>query len=207
MKLGEEQLDLDVIDRHILDLLQENCRLPLAKIGEQVGLSAPAVTERVKKLEDSGVITGYHALVNARLVGKDITAFIGVSIAHPKAIDSFERAVEALDDVLECHHVTGGHTLLLKVKTQNTSSLEELISRIRSIDGVAQTETMVVLSTHTERVQLALDGDPYPIAKRGRRNGAAHDRAASAASDRAASAASDRASSAAGERATLLKRI
>jgi Lrp/AsnC family leucine-responsive transcriptional regulator len=199
MKLGEEQLDLDVIDRHILGLLQENCRLPLAKIGEQVGLSAPAVTERVKKLEDSGVITGYHAVVNARLVGKDITAFIGVSIAHPKAIDSFECAVEALDDVLECHHVTGEHTLLLKVKTQNTSSLEALISRIRSIDGVAQTETMVVLSTHTERVQLALDDDPPPIAKRGRRNGGTHDRASSAASDRASSAAS--------ERAALLKRV
>ena len=174
MKLGEEQLDLDTIDRHILGLLQDNCRLPLAKIGDHVGLSAPAVTERVKKLEDSGVIIGYHAVVDGRLVGKDITAFIGVSIAHPKAIGAFESAVEALDDVLECHHVTGEHTLLLKVKTQNTSSLEELISRIRSIDGVAQTETMVVLSTHTERVQLALhppEPAPASAGKRTRRNG------------------------------------
>jgi len=177
MKLGDEQLDLDAIDRHILDLLQENCRLPLAKIGDHVGLSAPAVTERVKKLEDSGVITGYHAMVDARLVGKDITAFIGVSIAHPKAIGSFESDVAALDDVLECHHVTGEHTLLLKVKTRNTSSLEELIRRIRLIEGVARTETMVVLSTHTERVQLGLDGGAPPTTKRVRRNGHASERA------------------------------
>ena len=173
MKLGDEQLDLDAIDRHILSLLQENCRLPLAKIGDQVGLSAPAVIERVKKLEDSGVITGYHAVLNGRLLGMDIAAFIGVSIGHPKAIGAFEKAMDAMDDVLECHHVTGRHTLLLKVKTHNTSSLEDLIRRLRSLDGVVQTETMVVLSTHTESLELALDGDGGPSAKRsGRRNGA-----------------------------------
>jgi DNA-binding Lrp family transcriptional regulator len=76
--------------------------------------------------------------------------------------------------VLECHHVTGGYTLLLKIKTANTSSLEGLISQIRSLEGVARTETMVVLSTHTERVQLALrptDGRSAPAGKRPRRNG------------------------------------
>jgi Lrp/AsnC family leucine-responsive transcriptional regulator len=178
MRLGDEQLDLDAIDRHILTLLQENCRLPLAKIGDQVGLSAPSVVERIKKLEDSGIIRGYHALLDARLVGKDITGFIGVSIAHPKAIESFEKAITTLDDVLECHHVTGEHTLLLKVKTANTSTLETLISSIRSLEGVARTETMVVLSTRRERAQVALDEDPPPTARRGRRNGAHADKAA-----------------------------
>ena len=74
-----------------------------------------------------------------------------MSIAHPKTISLFEESVALLDDVLECHHVTGQHTLMIKVKTENTSSLERLISAIRSIEGVARTETMVVLSTHTER--------------------------------------------------------
>jgi Lrp/AsnC family leucine-responsive transcriptional regulator len=176
MKLGDQELDLDDIDRHILSLLQDNCRLPLAKIGDHVGLTPPSVIERVKKLEDSGLIGGYHAVLNARLLGLDVTAFIGVSIAHPKTIGSFERAIQALDDVLECHHVTGSHTLLLKVKTRNTSSLEELISRIRSIDGVARTETMVVLSTSAERSQLAINGRPKtaPAPKRARRNSAVH---------------------------------
>jgi Lrp/AsnC family transcriptional regulator, leucine-responsive regulatory protein len=168
MKLGEEHADLDDIDRHILSLMQENCRLPLAKIGEHVGLSAPSVMERVKKLEDGGIITAYRAVVNARLLGKDITAFIGVSTGHPHAINRFEREIEVLDDILECQHVTGTHTLILKAKTHNTSSLEDLISRIRSIEGVVRTETMVVLSTHTERFQVPVVG-PTPVAKRGRR--------------------------------------
>lgn len=168
MKLGEEHADLDDIDRQILALMQENCRLPLAKIGEKVGLSPPSVMERVKKLEDGGIITAYRAVVNARLLGKDITAFIGVSTGQPHAIDTFEREIESLDDVLECHHVTGSHTMILKAKTRNTSSLEELISRIRSIAGVVRTETMVVLSTHTERIQVPVV-EPTPVPKRGRR--------------------------------------
>lgn len=168
MKLGEEHPDLDDIDRQILSLMQENCRLPLAKIGEHVGLSAPSVMERVKKLEDGGIITAYRAVLNARLLGKDITAFIGVSTGHPHAIDDFEHEIEPLEDILECHHVTGGHTFIIKAKTRNTSSLEELISRIRSIEGVVRTETMVVLSTHTERIQVPVMEQP-PVAKRGRR--------------------------------------
>src|SRR6202035_3923874 len=83
-------------------------------------------------------------------------AFIGVSISHPKTIALFEETVAMLTDVLESHHVTGQHTLMLKVKTDNTSSLERLISTIRSIEGVSRTETMVVLSTHTERATISV---------------------------------------------------
>ena len=169
--------ELDETDLQILGLLQDDCRTPLARIGEAVGLSAPAVLERIKKLEAAGVVLGYRALLDARRLGLDITAFIGVLITHPDRIADFERKVAALDDVLECHHVTGGYTLLIKAKTANTSSLERLISQIRSLDGVSRTETMVVLSTHTERVQLALHpAEPAPAAsgKRARRNGERH---------------------------------
>jgi Lrp/AsnC family leucine-responsive transcriptional regulator len=165
--------ELDDIDLRILALLQEDCQLSLAKVGDAVGLSAPAVLERVKKLEAAGVITGYRAILDARRLGFDVTAFIGVLISHPNKIGDFERAVTARDDVLECHHVTGGYTLLLKVKCADTSALEQLISEIRSLEGVARTETMVVLSTHTERVQIPLP--PHSAAtvgpKRARRNG------------------------------------
>lgn len=171
MKLGQPDNDFDDIDLHILAVLQENCKLPLAKIGERVGLSAPSVIERIKKLEDNGVITGYQAMLNARRLGKDVTAFIGVSISHPKLIGEFEQEIAALADVLECHHVTGQHTLLVKVKTESTSTLELLISKIRSIEGVDRTETMVVLSTHTERTQITLRYDATPAPKRTRRNG------------------------------------
>ena len=171
MKLGHPEFEFDDIDLHILAVLQENCKLPLAKIGQRVGLSAPSVIERIKKLEDNGVITGYRAMLDARRLGKDVTAFIGVSISHPKLIGEFEREIARLEDVLECHHVTGQHTLLLKVKTVNTSSLEELISKIRSIEGTDRTETMVVLSTHTERTQVAIVYDATVPVRRPRRNG------------------------------------
>lgn len=176
MKFGGDSPELDSIDLQILDLLQEHGRIPLVKLGELVGLSAPSVNERVKKLEDSDIITGYHASVDARRLGKDVTAFIGVSISHPKTIALFEEAVALLEDVLECHHVTGQHTLLLKIKTVNTSSLERLISAIRSIEGVAHTETMVVLSTHTERGHITVHGNgdsSEPINGRRHRHGAA----------------------------------
>ncbi|MGH7915976.1 MAG: Lrp/AsnC family transcriptional regulator [Candidatus Binataceae bacterium] len=157
MKSGNEAFEPDTIDFQILVILQEHGRIPLVKLGEQVGLSAPSVIERVKKLEEAGVITGYHASVDARCLGKDVTAFIGVSIGHPRTIGLFEQTVALLDDVLECHHVTGEHTVLLKVKTRNTASLERLIRTIRLIEGVLRTETMVVLSTHTERTLIAVN--------------------------------------------------
>jgi Lrp/AsnC family leucine-responsive transcriptional regulator len=170
MRFGDHpELVLDDIDRHLLRLLQEDCRTSLARLGEEVGLSAPAVLERMKKLEAARVIIGYRAILDGRRVGLDITAFIGVITSRPDVIGNFERELVALDGVLECHHVTGEYTLLLKVKTANTSSLEQLISQIRSLDGVARTETMVVLSTHTERVQLALH--PPAPGRRPRRNG------------------------------------
>lgn len=169
MKLGHNGAELDGVDRQILALLQQNCKLPLAKIGEKVGLSAPSVIERIKRLEDRGVIRGYTAVLDAHKLGKDITAFIGVLIKHPKLTEAFEQVVEGLEDVLECHHITGEYTLLLKVKTANTSSLEALISRLRSIEGVERTETMIVLSTHIERLQLAIEHNAVVTSRKPRR--------------------------------------
>jgi len=159
MNLGETFI-IDGIDRQLLDELQTDCKRSLKEIGAAVGLSAPSVMERVRKLESAGIIRGYRALLDGRMVGLDISAFIGVSISNPTLLTAFEEWVDSIPQVLECHHVTGGHTLLLKVKTQNTEDLERLISRIRSMEGVASTETMVVLSTHTERVEI-----PIPAAE------------------------------------------
>jgi Lrp/AsnC family leucine-responsive transcriptional regulator len=157
MRLSEDSaLELDEIDLQLLAILQDDCRASLTRMGEAVSLSAPAVLERVKKLEAARVIQGYHAKLDARLLGLDVTAFIGVSTSRPELIERIEQQVGELDEVLECHHVTGEHTLLLKAKTANTSTLERLISRVRTLDGVARTETVVVLSTHTERSQLEL---------------------------------------------------
>ncbi len=161
---------LDATDLAILELLQRNCKQPLAEIGKQVGLTAPSVNERIHKLEGAGVIRRYVALLDARTVGKDVTAFIGVSIDHPRIFESLEKEMEQQADVLECHHVTGGHTLMLKVRTDDTEGLEQLIDWVRALPGVTRTETMVVLSTHTERTRLPLDADAAPERRRGRRH-------------------------------------
>jgi Lrp/AsnC family leucine-responsive transcriptional regulator len=163
--------EFDALDRAILELLQENCKQPLAAIGQKVGLSAPSVVERIHKLEEAGVITDYVALLDPRRLGLDVTAFIGVSTDHPRAIGPAEQQLAAMDDVLECHHVTGGQTLMLKVKTQNTESLERLIERIGSIDGVSRTETNVVLSTHSERSRISLGDIDEFAARPPRRSG------------------------------------
>ncbi len=168
---SDTEFEFDSIDLHILAIVQDDCTLPLAKIGDQVGLSAPAVVDRLKKLEEHGVIKGYHAILDARMLGKDVTAFIGVSISHPKSFVDFEDELVKLDDILECHHVTGRHSLLIKTKTENTSSLEALIRTIRSMQGVERTETMVVFSTHTERTEISLSNVDVVDPRRARRNG------------------------------------
>jgi Lrp/AsnC family leucine-responsive transcriptional regulator len=169
MKVGQTYT-IDEIDRQLLNELQSDCKRSLKEIGASVGLKAPSVMERVRKLESAGIIKGYHARLDARRLGLDISAFIGVSISDPKLLKAFETWVDSVAQVLECHHVTGGFTLILKVKTENTEALEQLISRIRSMDGVAGTETMVVLSTHTERAEIPLPpGDPASDARRRKR--------------------------------------
>jgi len=163
--------EFDATDRAILELLQDNCKQSMAQIGEKVGLSAPSVVERIHKLEEAGVITGYVAVVDARRLGKEVTAFLGVCTEQPRSIGSLERQIVAIPDVLECHHVTGGHTLLVKVKTENTESLEALIEQVRSFESVSRTETMVALSTQTEHQRIALDARDEFVARPSRRSG------------------------------------
>jgi Lrp/AsnC family leucine-responsive transcriptional regulator len=171
MKFNRVEPEFDATDRAILELLQENCKQPLAAIGSKVGLSAPAVVDRIHKLEEAGVIRAYVALLDGRRLGKDVAAFIGVETERPGEIGEIERSVVAIDDVLECHHVTGAHTLMLKVKTRSTGSLERLIDRIRSLSGVARTETMVVLSTHVEHPRISLDQSEEFASRPSRRAG------------------------------------
>jgi Lrp/AsnC family leucine-responsive transcriptional regulator len=154
MRIRRDDVGLDQVDRQILNLLQVDCKIALIKLGEKVGLSAPSVVERIRRMENEGFIKGYHADLDARRLGIDITAFIGLSIDRSEVIGGFEKKVADIEDVLECHHVTGEHSLLLKVKTRNTQSLETVISRLRSIHGVARTHTYVVLSTPFERAHL-----------------------------------------------------
>lgn len=149
---------MDAIDHALVQLLQENGRATQLELARQVKLSQPATAERMRKLEEQGVITGYTATVDAAALGKDVTAFIGLSIEHPKYFESFAKKVLALDEVLECHRVAGNDSYLLKVKTANTLSLDALlVETLRTIAGVTRTHTTIVLSSVKEQTRVHVD--------------------------------------------------
>ena len=142
---------LDPIDYKLLDLLQQNARMTQLEMAAAVGLSQPAVAERMRKLEQEQIITGYSARVDGHKLGKDITAFIGVRIEHPKYNAGFGKRILEIPDVLECHRITGPDSYLLKVVTENTESLDRLISDLlRHIPGVTRTLTTVVTTSIKE---------------------------------------------------------
>lgn len=147
---------MDPIDLRLLDLLQRSGRATQLELAKAVGLSQPAVAERIRKLEDRKIITGYAARVDAARLGVDITAFIGVGIEHPKFFDGFTKKVMALDEVLECHRVAGDDSYLLKVKTRNTRSLDRLLVEVlRTIPGVTRTHTTIVLAPIKEETHVS----------------------------------------------------
>ena len=146
---------LDAIDYKLCELLQTRGRASQLELAQAVNLSQPAVAERIRKLEEQGVITGYAAQICARKLGKDITAFIGVFTNHPRYHEGFVHKVTAIEEVQECHRVAGTDSYLLKIKTENTSSLDTLIARIRSIHGVERTQTTIAMATLKESTHVA----------------------------------------------------
>ena len=148
---------VDAIDAQILTLLQENGRMKRNAMAEIVGLSVPSVSERMRKLQERGVLVGYHAVVDAKRLHYDITAFIRVKVDGSERYPEVVEHASALDEVQEVHSITGEGSHILKVRTHNTTSLERLLSTIQSWPGVSGTSTSIVLSTYKETRQVAVE--------------------------------------------------
>lgn len=133
---------MDKINREILDILQKNGRISFADLGKKVHLSAPAVTERVKKLEDAGVITGYRASVNLERLGYPIEVMIQVKVFLGKEA-LFIQLAKSRSEIIECFNVTGDKAFLLKVIVSTMTKLDALLEEFSLI---SETSTMVVLS-------------------------------------------------------------
>lgn len=148
---------MDSVDHEVLATLMADGRMSWAELSERTGLSAPAVAERVHRLEDRGVIRGYAALVNGQTVGAHLTALVAVSLSGPAARDEFMRLVQDTVEVQECHHTAGDDDYLLKIRCGGTAELEHLVSNVlKGVPGVARTRTTVVLSTVKESVVVPL---------------------------------------------------
>lgn len=143
-------LSIDAIDAAILNLLQTNGRMKRSRVAEEVGLSVPAASERMRKLEARGLLEGYYAVVNAKLLQYDITVIVRVTVDRSEHYDDFVDNACAEPEILEVHSVTGEGSHVLKVRTRNTASLERLLSRIQAWPGVHGTSTSMVLSTFKE---------------------------------------------------------
>jgi Lrp/AsnC family leucine-responsive transcriptional regulator len=141
---------VDAIDRRLLDLLRGNGRLSYAELARQVGLSAPAVHERVGKLEASGVIQGYSATVQPEAVGLGVTAIIGVVQDSSGDTDELVKALYEFPEVESCYFMAGEEAFALNVRVATIAELERVIVKLNRTPGIARTRTAIALSTKWE---------------------------------------------------------
>jgi len=151
---------LDEIDVKLLTLLQADGRMSQHDLAEAVGLSSPATGDRLRKLEERGVIWGFTAIIDPKLLGFDVTAFIAVGIDGSRFYRDFVERVQAHPEIQECHAVTGQGSHLLKIRTGDTSTLEHLLADLQSWPGVNFTTTSIVLSALKEGTGLVLEDVP-----------------------------------------------
>lgn len=145
---------IDDIDIKILNVLQLKGRTKRNELAEAVGLSVPSVSERLKKLEEHGVIEGYFTKVNKHSFGLDITAYIQVSMESSKHYKDLIVKVDKIPQILECYSVLGEGSHLLKIVVKNTAALEKLLTVIQSWPGVTSTKTNFVLTTIKETTAI-----------------------------------------------------
>ena len=148
---------MDIIDYSILACLKENSRENATAIGAKINLSTSAVIERIKKMESTGLIEQYTTIINQSALGRETTAFISVSLEHPRFNEEFIRLVKENSSIAEFHYIAGDFDFILKVITKNGKTLESVLHFIKSINGISLTRTYVVLSTNKCEVSLLPD--------------------------------------------------
>jgi Lrp/AsnC family leucine-responsive transcriptional regulator len=148
--------NMDPTGWKILSILQKQARLPFSQIGELVGLTGPAVAQRVKVLEASGMIRGYHAEIDPDAAGLPIHAFIRLQTL-PQRYESLIKALETLPEILECHHVTGEDAFIIRVAASTMEALENVI---RCLSPFGATATAMILSTPVQRNLPIMQREP-----------------------------------------------
>ena len=141
---------MDATDKQILALLERNARMSVKEIAASISLTPPAVSQRIRRLEQEGIIEGYTTVINLAGIGRSIRALISLSVP-PASREKFLQLAQQQKAVLQCHHVTGEYSYILSVATHDMESLERLINRFQKI---GQTSTQIILSSTDTRVEL-----------------------------------------------------
>ncbi len=141
---------MDAVDRQLIQALRENGRASYAELGRLVGLSGPSVTDRINRLEQAGIITGYRATVNPASLGLGVTALIGIQLSDAADHDDVAHRLHDLSEVEDCWFIAGDDSYMLKVRMPDVDGLESIVKRLSGTKGVARTRTTVVLSTKWE---------------------------------------------------------
>jgi Lrp/AsnC family transcriptional regulator, leucine-responsive regulatory protein len=153
---------MDAVDRRLVEALRLDGRASYAELARMVGLSSSAVHERVAKLESSGVITGFRAIVDPGSIGMGVTALVGIEPGEYGRDELIAAALEAIPEVESCYGVAGDEAFVVQVRVASVDHLHRCIGRLRAIDGVARTRTTVVLATRFEH-RPTRDSDPLDV--------------------------------------------
>ncbi|MNI41022.1 Leucine-responsive regulatory protein [compost metagenome] len=155
---------VDSLDYKIIKALMANGRMTWAELAGVLGLSSPAAADRVRRLEEQGVITGYTALIDAESAGYGLAALIAVSLERPAHRQPFLDLIHKLPEIQECHHTAGDDDYILKVRCRGTRDLDRLISEeLKSLPGIVRTKTTIILGTVKETPNIPLPpGDREP---------------------------------------------
>lgn len=165
MEQNTGKFQIDSTDRRILGYLVKDARMPFLEIARECGVSGAAIHQRVKKLENNGVITGSRLLVKPQALGMNVCAFVAVSLSQANSYTEVTENLKKIPEIVECHFVTGGHALLIKLYCENNDKLMSiLLNTIQNIPGIEKTETWVSLDQAIERqIWIKNNGEPLKI--------------------------------------------
>jgi Lrp/AsnC family leucine-responsive transcriptional regulator len=152
---------VDDIDRRLIDALRANARTSYADLARLVGLTAPSVQDRLRRLENAGVVTGYHAAVAPAALGLGVTALVGIYQTDSAEQDDVATRLADVEEIEDCWFVAGDEAFIVKVRVRDVDALEHTLARLRRVRGVARTRTTVVLSTRWEG-RIMSQGDAAP---------------------------------------------
>ena len=142
---------LDKIDKEIIYMLMDNAKTSLAQISKNVGISTTAVHQRIKKLENAGVMENSISFLNPRKIGYKVVSYIGVFLEQPSHYQDAIKALKNINEVVEAHYTTGNYTIFLKVLCKDNDHLMEILNKIQKLKGVTRTETFISLEQSISR--------------------------------------------------------